>query len=56
MLAPVAKLDLESAIQLARRLQTAVEEPVALDGATLYLSCCIGFVLDRQLTMPYGPQ
>lgn len=55
VLAPVAKLDLESAIQLARRLQTAVEEPVALDGATLYLSCCIGFVLDRQLTMPYGP-
>ncbi|PJE33989.1 hypothetical protein CVM52_24595 [Pseudooceanicola lipolyticus] len=44
-LAAIAQLDLENCIQLAGRLQAAVEEPAALDGTTVYLSCSIGFCL-----------
>ena len=44
-LAAVAQLDLESCINLAGRLQTAVEEPIALDGLSVYVSCSIGFCL-----------
>lgn len=42
-LSPVQQLDLELCIQLAGRIQSAVEEPVALDGTTLYVTSCIGF-------------
>lgn len=55
ILAPVINLDLESTIQTARRLQQTVEAPAPLGGATLYLTCSIGFVLDRQMTRPYSP-
>jgi len=44
-LAPVRQLDLELCIQLAGRLQTAIEEPISLDGISLYQSCSIGFCL-----------
>ncbi|MFW8596265.1 EAL domain-containing protein [Cribrihabitans neustonicus] len=42
---PVMQLDLELCIQMAGRMQAAVEEPLALDGSTLYVSCSIGFCL-----------
>ena len=42
-LAPTLQLDLELCIQLAGRMQTAAEEPVPLDGATLYMTSSIGF-------------
>ncbi|MGR3320866.1 MAG: putative bifunctional diguanylate cyclase/phosphodiesterase [Pseudooceanicola sp.] len=42
-LATVAHLDLEIAIQIAARLQTAVEEPIALGATVIYVSCSIGF-------------
>lgn len=45
MLGEVRRLDLEVCIQLSRRLQAAVEEPVLLDGINVYVSCCIGFCL-----------
>ncbi|QFT57739.1 Cyclic di-GMP phosphodiesterase Gmr [Sulfitobacter sp. THAF37] len=41
--APVQHLDLETCIQLAARLQTAIEEPVAVDGINVYVSASIGF-------------
>jgi diguanylate cyclase (GGDEF)-like protein len=44
-LMPVRQLDLELCIQLAARLQSAVEEPVPVDGTALYLSCSVGFCL-----------
>lgn len=44
-LAPVRQLDLELSIQLAGRLQLSVEEPIDLDGVSIYLSCTIGFCL-----------
>ncbi|MBL4767202.1 MAG: GGDEF domain-containing protein [Rhodobacteraceae bacterium] len=39
------QLDLELCIQLAGRVQSTVEEPVSLDGMSLYVSCSIGFCL-----------
>ena len=45
VLAPMRHLDLETAIQMAGRLQMAVEEPLSLDATTIYLSCSVGFCL-----------
>ncbi len=42
-LSPTLQLDLELCIQLAGRMQAAAEEPVPLDGTTVYLSSSIGF-------------
>ncbi len=44
-IAPMRHLDLESAIQMAGRLQLSVEEPLSLDATTVYLSCSVGFCL-----------
>lgn len=44
-LMPVRQLDLELCIQISGRLQSAVEEPVSVDGLSVYLSCSIGFCL-----------
>ena len=40
---PVRQLDLELCIQLAGRLQVAVEEAVSVDGIAIYVSASIGF-------------
>lgn len=42
-LAPVRQLDVELCIQLAGRMQSCAEEPVSVDGMSVYLSCSIGF-------------
>jgi diguanylate cyclase (GGDEF)-like protein len=42
-LEPVENLDLEACIQLSGRLQAAIEEPIALDGTSIYLTACVGF-------------
>ena len=52
VLAPIPKIDLELAIQLARRMQSAIAAPHPVDGSTLYLTASAGFVLDRQLSPP----
>ncbi|MDU8928431.1 bifunctional diguanylate cyclase/phosphodiesterase [Alisedimentitalea sp. MJ-SS2] len=44
----VPNLDLEVAIQLSSRLQTTLEEPIALAGGTVYLSAGIGFCLSTR--------
>lgn len=41
----VSTLNLETMIQLASRIQTTAEEPVSLDGQSIYLSCAVGFAL-----------
>ena len=43
VMAPVRQLDLESCIQLAGRLQSAVEDPISVDGVGIYVSASIGF-------------
>lgn len=42
-LAPVQNLDLETCIQLSGRIQAMLEEPIALDGMTVYLTGSVGF-------------
>ncbi len=47
-LAPVKHLDLESCIQMSGRIQQAIEEPIALDGATVYVTASVGFCLQAR--------
>ena len=54
VLAPMRHLDLEVAIQVSGRLQSKLEEPLALDGQTVYVTCSLGFVLDSQLRAATG--
>ncbi|NVK13869.1 MAG: bifunctional diguanylate cyclase/phosphodiesterase [Rhodobacteraceae bacterium] len=42
-LAPTLQLDLELCIQLAGRMQAATEEPLPLDGTTIYMTSSMGF-------------
>lgn len=44
-LTPVLQLDLEFCVQLSGRMQASVEEPISLDGTSVYISCSIGFCL-----------
>ncbi len=44
-MAPVRHFDLEQCIQLAGRLQNAVEEPISIDGISVYISVSVGFCL-----------
>ncbi len=48
-LTPSAHLDLEACVQMSGRIQGAVEEPFLLNGASIYLSCSIGFCLLSEL-------
>ena len=45
VLSPVRRLDLETMVQMAARLQEAVTVPVSLGAAQLYVSCSIGFCI-----------
>ncbi|MGI3168881.1 putative bifunctional diguanylate cyclase/phosphodiesterase [Pseudooceanicola sp. C21-150M6] len=53
-IAPSAHLDTERAIQLASRIQIAVEEPTALDNTVIYASASIGFCLASRANEPRG--
>jgi diguanylate cyclase (GGDEF)-like protein len=44
-LGDVQHVDLESCIQMCSRLQDAIEEPIAIDGTSIYMSASIGFCL-----------
>ncbi len=44
-MAPVRHLDLESCIQLAGRIQTAIEEPISVDGMVVYVTSSVGFCM-----------
>ncbi|WP_245626837.1 putative bifunctional diguanylate cyclase/phosphodiesterase [Aestuariivita boseongensis] len=44
-LSPMQQLDLERGLQISGRLQAVLEEPVILDGLTVYVSCSVGFCL-----------
>lgn len=51
-LRPVRQLDLELCIQMAGRMQSAIEEPMALDATSVYLSCSVGFCLRNRSPGP----
>jgi EAL domain-containing protein (putative c-di-GMP-specific phosphodiesterase class I) len=50
-ISPVQHLDLELCIQMAGRLQAAIEEPISVDATVIYVSASIGFC---QLTRAPG--
>ncbi|MEM9840847.1 MAG: bifunctional diguanylate cyclase/phosphodiesterase [Pseudomonadota bacterium] len=45
---PMRQCDLEVAIQLAGRLQEAIEVPISVDASTVYISSSIGFCLSTR--------
>jgi len=47
-LSPVRRADLESLVQISARLQTAVAEPILLDGLRLHLTASVGFCIPRR--------
>lgn len=47
-LAPQRRLDLESMVQLAARLQAALAPPVSMDAARIYVTFSVGFCLAAQ--------
>ncbi len=53
-LAPVRRLDLETVVQLATRLQAALSVPVSVNAARLYVSASIGFCLAARAPAPNG--
>lgn len=52
LIAPVPHFELESALQLAARLQSAAEEPVSVDMQALFVSCGVGFCLSLRSPEP----
>lgn len=44
-LGPVRRIDLEAIIQVAGRMQEAVQDPLSIDAMTIYTSCSVGFCL-----------
>ena len=50
----VRQLDLELCIQLSGRLQSAIEDPVSLDGVSVYLTCSVGFCQRSRTTGTTG--
>jgi len=51
---PVGRMDLETAVQIATRVQNTAEEPLALDRVSIYLSCAVGFCLSTRAPQPTG--
>ncbi len=51
---PVQRADLESALQVAARLQEAVREPILVDGARVHVTCSVGFCLGARAPRPTG--
>ena len=53
-LAPLRRADLETLVQIAARLQSAAQEPVSLNGMTIYVSVSKGFCLATRAPQPSG--
>lgn len=45
---PSDRLDLEGGIQIASRIQSMMEEPISLDGLSVFVSCAVGFCLSTR--------
>lgn len=52
--APMRHFDLETAIQMSGRMQTALEEPMSLNAGRVYVSVSIGFCLSSRSPQPLG--
>lgn len=53
-LAPIRQLDLELCIQLAGRMQAALEEPIAIDAISVYVTSCVGFCQQTRMITKNG--
>lgn len=53
-LGPVRRLDLEVAVQLCARLQSALTAPISLQGARIYVTASIGFCMGERAPQPTG--
>lgn len=53
-LAPARRADLESMIQISARLQSAISEPILIDGLRLFLTASIGFCVPRRASEKSG--
>ncbi len=53
-LAPARRCDLETMIQIAARLQSAISEPVIIDGLRLFLTVSVGFCAPRRASEKNG--
>lgn len=53
-LAPVRRLDPETVVQLASRLQAAVNVPISLNAQRIYVSASVGFCLASRAPLPRG--
>ena len=53
-LSPVRRLDLETVVQLATRLQAALSVPISVNAARLYVGASIGFCLAARAPAPNG--
>jgi len=54
VLEPIRRIDLETALQMAVRIQNEMEEPVRIDNAPVYVSACIGFCIAARAPGPGG--
>lgn len=52
----VRQLDLELCIQLSGRLQSTIEDPVSLDGLSVYMTCSVGFCQRSRATGTTGQE
>ena len=50
----VRRLDLENAVQLCVRLQSALSSPISLNGARIYVTASIGFCLGERVPAQSG--
>jgi diguanylate cyclase (GGDEF)-like protein len=53
-LAGTRRLDLETVIQVAARLQSAIAAAISLDATRLHVSCSVGFCLGARAPAPNG--
>lgn len=53
-LAPVRRLDMETVVQLAARLQSAVSAPTSMNATRLYTTCSVGFCLGSRSPQATG--
>lgn len=51
---PVRHMDIEMCIQLASRVQTAIEEPISIDGMTVFVTASVGFCQHSRAPRPDG--
>ncbi len=54
VLSGAARADIETMIQIAARVQSAIAEPIVIDGTRVYVTASVGFCLARQIPEPTG--